>query len=268
MTDLHHDTRGAGPVLLVLPGGAGHPMGLDALADRLAGRFRVLTCDPLGLAHGRLGEPVGDQRVTDWSDGAHELLLRELPDGEGAFVLGTSSGAVAALDLLVRHPERLRHVVAHEPPCVAVLPDGERHVKAFGEVYATYRTAGLAAAGERLGAVLHDRVPEPPKEGRPLTRDEELSSPMALFLAHVLRQFTSYVPDPAALRRQAGRLTLAAGADSRGLLLDRTARCAAERAGCGFAEFPGGHLGVLEHPDAFADRLAGVLTGQRVSWNS
>jgi pimeloyl-ACP methyl ester carboxylesterase len=268
MTDLHHEARGTGPVLLVLPGGAGHPMGLDALAGRLAARFRVLTYDPLGLAHGRLGEPVADQRVTDWSEGADELLRRELPQGERAFVLGTSSGAVAALDLLARHPDRLRHVVAHEPPCVGVLPDGERHLTAFREVYETYRTAGLSAAGERLGAVLHDRVPDPPKVTQPLTREEELSNPMALFLVHVLRQFTSCAPDPAALQGHAGRLTLAAGADSRGLLLDRTARFTAERAGCGFAEFPGGHLGALEHPEAFADRLADVLTGQKVSWNS
>ena len=58
MTDLSYDIRGGGPVLLIIPGGAGHPMGLGPLTDALVDRFTVVTYDPLGLAHGRLGLPV------------------------------------------------------------------------------------------------------------------------------------------------------------------------------------------------------------------
>lgn len=35
MSDLHYDVRGSGPVLLT-PGGAGHPMGLEGVTARLA----------------------------------------------------------------------------------------------------------------------------------------------------------------------------------------------------------------------------------------
>ncbi|MFD0395193.1 hypothetical protein ACFQ3Z_35495 [Streptomyces nogalater] len=56
-----------------------------------------------------------------------------------------------------------------------------------------------------------------------------------------------------------GRLTLAAGADSRGQLLYRTAEALAGRLASAFAEFPGGHLGTLDHPVEFADRLAETL---------
>ncbi|MEV5319452.1 alpha/beta hydrolase [Streptomyces sp. NPDC052687] len=253
-----HDVRGEGPVLLVLPGGAGHPMGLGPLTGRLAERCTVVTYDPLGLAHGRLGRPVEDQRVEAWSDGAREVLDAVLPDGEAAYVLGTSSGAVAALDLLARHPRRLRHVVAHESPCVAVLPDGARQRAAFREVYGTYRAAGPAAAAARLTAVLEERAPDAVPDGRPLSPAEERSSPQALFLAHVLVPFTSYVPGLTAAST-ATRLTLAAGETSRGGLLHRTAAFLARRAGGGFAELPGGHLGALEHPVAFADRLTEIF---------
>ena len=68
MTDLHYDITGDGPVLLIVPGGAGHPMGLDAMTDALSAHFTVVTYDPLGLAHGRLGEPVADQRVQEAAD--------------------------------------------------------------------------------------------------------------------------------------------------------------------------------------------------------
>ncbi|MFF9281645.1 alpha/beta fold hydrolase [Streptomyces griseosporeus] len=270
----HYDVRGSGPVLLVLPGGAGHPMGLGPFTERLAARFTVVTYDPLGLAHGRLGLPVEDQRVERWSDGARRVLDATLPDGEQAYVVGFSSGGIAALDLLARHPQRLAHVVAHEPPCVAPLPDGERQRGRFQEVVATYRAEGPAAAARGLGAVLEGREPisagggeETVGEGRPLGRQEESNHPMALFLRHVLGPFTGYAPDRAALTapHRTARLTLAAGADSRGQLLYRTAEFLAGWAGGDFAEFPGGHVGAATHAAEFADRLAGLLSLSRLN---
>lgn len=261
MTDPHHDITGRGPVLLLLPGGAGHPMGLGPMVEALAARFTVVTYDPLGLAHGRLGEPVADQRVQDWSDGARDVLDTTLPEGGSAYVVGTSAGAVAALDLLARHPERLRHVVAHEPPCVGILPDGVRQRARFGEVCDVYRARGLAAAGALMTAVLEEREAGELPEGQPLPREEELLSPMALSLAHVLRPFTSYVPDAAPPR---ARLTVVAGADSRGQLLYRTAELLAETRQADFAEFPGGHLGTLQHPVDFAERLTRMFLGADV----
>ncbi|MFI5686638.1 alpha/beta fold hydrolase [Streptomyces sp. NPDC051636] len=223
MTEPHYDVTGSGPVLLVVPGGAGHPMGLGPVTGRLAERFTVVTYDPLGLAHGRLGQPVADQRVADWSEGAYAVLEEVLAAGESAYVLGTSSGGIAALDLLARHPERLRHVVAHEPPCVTLLPDG----------------------AEQRARLIQGMREHASPEG-----------PMAVFLAHVLGPFTSYVP---AFTTSPDRLTVAAGTGSRGEVLHGTAELVAERTGAAFTEFPGGHLGALEHPVAFADRVAETM---------
>jgi pimeloyl-ACP methyl ester carboxylesterase len=261
MTDLYYDITGHGPLLLLLPGGAGHPMGLDPATEALCRHFTVVTYDPLGLAHGRLGEPVEDQRVQDWSDGARRVLDETLPAGGTAYVFGTSAGAIAALDLAARHTERLRHVVAHEPPCVGVLPDGARQQAAFGEISDVYRAKGLAAAGALMTAVLEEREAGELPTGQPLSREEELSSPMALSLAHVLRPFTSYVPEASPSQ---GRLTVAAGADSRGQLLYRTAEFLAKDRQAGFVEFPGGHLGILQHPLDFAERLTRTLLGTGV----
>ncbi|MGW2745028.1 alpha/beta fold hydrolase [Streptomyces sp. NPDC001450] len=226
---LSYDVTGSGPVLLVVPGGAGHPMGLGPLTDRLAQRFTVVTYDPLGLAHGRLGLPVPDQRPADWSEGAHRVLEAVLPPDEQAYVFGTSSGGIAVLDLLARHPRRLAHVVAHEPPCVTVLPDGRE------------RREELIGALEGPGRL--------PAEGADAT-------PMGVFLTHVLRPFSTYVPSPTTPEH---RLTLGVGADSRGQLLSDTAELLATRLGSRLVEFPGGHLGTLDHPVEFADALADIL---------
>lgn len=228
----HYDVTGSGPVLLVVPGGAGHPMGLEPLTAALSARFTVVTYDPLGLAHGRLGLPVPEQRVEWWSEGARRVLDAVLPEGASARVLGMSSGGIAALDLLARHPRRLRHVVAHEPPVVTVLPDGAR---------------------ERRNLLR--------SLGGPPSAAGEAADPMGVFLSRVVRPFTAYAPHPDALRAHASRLTLAAGSGSRDQPPYRTAALLAERTGGGFAEFPGGHLGALDRPEAFAERLAGLLDG-------
>ncbi|GGK79335.1 GNAT family N-acetyltransferase [Streptomyces flaveus] len=254
-----YEVRGSGPVLLVIPGGAGHPMGLDGLVERLADRFTVVTYDPMGLSHGRLGEPVEDQRVEAWSDGARQVLDSVLPGSASAYVFGSSSGGIAALDLLTRHPDRVRHVVAHEPPSVTVLPNAARHWGMFEEVYEMYRAEGLQAAMVRLNAGLEDRAWEaPPSVGTsPTPASPSIpDNPMAVFVVHVLRQFTAYVPDFAALKPLSARLTLAGGHDSRGQLPHRTARMLAQRSGSDFVEFPGNHIGAVTHPVDFAERLA------------
>jgi pimeloyl-ACP methyl ester carboxylesterase len=224
MTDLHYDVTGTGPVLLIIPDGAGHPMGLGPLTERLAAHFTVVTYDPLGLAHGHMGDAFADQRVRDWSEGAHLVLEEVLAQGDSAYVFGTSAGGITALDLLARHPGRLRHVIAHEPPCVTLLPDGEQ-----------LRT-------ELIGQL---------EVGRP---DSGEATAFSVFLAHVLRQFTTFRP-PTGLPR----LTVAAGIDSRGQLLHQNAEFIAQHTGGTFAEFPGGHLGMLEHPAGFADQVVRAL---------
>ncbi|MFG2309807.1 alpha/beta fold hydrolase [Streptomyces sp. NPDC048566] len=272
----HHTTRGTGPVLLVVPGGAGHPMGLDGLTERLAERFTVVTFDPLGLSRTPLDGPVGDQRVEDWSDDAHRLLASVLPDGESAYVFGTSSGGIVALDLLARHPERLRRVVAHEPPSVAVLPDAPAQRAMIEEVDALCRTRGTAVAMARLAAGLEAGAPGSGRSpgAEPAARDGEeapaapadgpaehmADTPAGVFLAHVLRPFATRDPDLDVLRARAGRLTVGAGSTSHGQLPHRTAAALAAATAAPLLEFPGGHLGCLEHPARFADRLAEALT--------
>ncbi|SFG06868.1 alpha/beta fold hydrolase [Streptomyces mirabilis] len=271
MRDGHYDVRGSGPRLLIIPGGAGHPMGLEGAVTRLSERFTVVTYDPLGLSRGPLDGPVGDQRVQVWSDRAHQLLDSLLPDGESARVFGSSSGGIVALDLLARYPERLRRVVAHEPPSIGVLPDAARQHAMITEVYEIHRTEGVAAATARLTAGLEGRSWEPGPRPAPAAADggENTGStpesqgaqntPMDIFLGRVLRPFTSHALDLDALKALSSRLTLGAGSDSRGQLPFRTAALLAELSGGDFVEFPGGHLGVLQHPVAFADRLAEAL---------
>lgn len=258
---LRYEKRGSGPLLLLIPGGAADAGLYEGMADDLAAHYTVVGYDPRGLSRSRLHGPLTDQRVEVWSDDAYRLLGLLSPDEE-ACVLGSSSGAVVALDLLARHPGRVRRVVAHEPPLVELLADPGPHRALFADVRETFRADGVAAAMARFSAGLGERPAEratalPPEIQEMAPR---MHANLPVFLEHVLCPFSSAVPDVAALRRAAHRLVPAAGRESRGQLpLYGPVARLAELLGRELVEFPGGHVGCTEHPREFAERLLTAL---------
>ncbi|SEP94868.1 Pimeloyl-ACP methyl ester carboxylesterase [Streptomyces sp. yr375] len=266
---LRYETRGSGPVLLLIPGGAGDAGLYAGLAPEVAGRYTVVSYDPRGLSRSPLDGPAdaprADEDVRVWSDDARRLLDLLSPDEE-AVVLGCSSGAVVAVDLLARHPERLRHVVAHEPPLLELLPDPAPHRALFAEVREILHTEGAGAAMTRLGEGLADGAvrPEPaqPTQLPPGIREmaARMHANLPVFLGRMLVPFSSTVPDLDALRAVSHKLVPAAGRDSRRQLpLYGPAARLAELLGRALVEFPGGHLAAVESPKEFAARLLTVL---------
>ncbi|MEV6732607.1 MULTISPECIES: alpha/beta hydrolase [unclassified Streptomyces] len=263
---LYHEVRGSGPVLLMLPGGGGDAAVFDGVAGTLAAHYRVVTIDPRGYSRSRLDVPGPvDQRVEVQSEDAYRLLEHLTPAGEDAYVFGSSSGAIVALDLLARHPERLRLVVADQPPCAALLPDPvERGF--FEEVYEVFRADGLAAAARHFVAGIGGTLkPMPDPAGLPPRAAEmigRLNANFPVFMEHELRQFTSYVPDEAALAAVYDRLVLAAGLETRRHLPYRPAAALADRLGGKVTELPGGHSGYTDAPEEFGQRLLEVLSSR------
>jgi pimeloyl-ACP methyl ester carboxylesterase len=256
---LYYEVQGAGPVLLLLPGGGGDAAIFDVIAAPLAERFTVVAVDPRGYSHSVLDGPPVEQRVGVQSDDAFRLLDAVVPAGERAYVFGGSSGAIVALDLLARHPDRLERVVAHEPPCFAILPDADEQLAFVEEVYELFRRDGLGPAVARFldgigGSLkpLPDPAALPPRAAEMMAR---LAANAPLMFAHELRSFTSYVPDVAALSAVSDRLVLAAGEESRGHLPHRPAAVLADQLGIKLTEFPGGHSGFTDAPGPFVAQL-------------
>ncbi|WP_030546276.1 alpha/beta fold hydrolase [Streptomyces albus] len=261
---LHYEERGSGPVLLLIPGGAADAGLYAGTAGGLAAAgYTVVAYDPRGLSRSTLDGPLTDQRVKDWADDAHALLELHSP-GEPAYVFGSSSGAIVALDLLARYPERLRRVVAHEPPLLEVLDDPAPHRALFAEVREVFRTEGAGAAMTRFAEGLGGQreEAEAATELAPEIREmaPRMHANLPVFLEHMLYPFATTPPDIAALRRAADRLVLAVGRDSREQVpLSGPATRLARLLGTDVAEFPGGHLGITEHPKEFAQRLLALL---------
>ncbi|WP_432890343.1 alpha/beta fold hydrolase [Kribbella sp. CA-245084] len=114
---------GSGPILLLL-GGAAEGGGLGVLRDLLEPSYTVITYDRRGLGESTVDAPDAPVEVADDADDAAAVLAAITP--EPAYVASTSNGAVQALELALRHPNRIRTLLAHEPPLPHLLPPPQR----------------------------------------------------------------------------------------------------------------------------------------------
>ncbi|MGG7570636.1 alpha/beta fold hydrolase [Streptomyces sirii] len=257
---LHYEVRGKGPLLLLIPGGAGGAAAFDGVADDLAAAYTVATYDPRGMSRSTLDDPEAEQRVAEHADDALRLLDLLSPE-EPARVFGMSAGAIAALGLLTARPERVERVVAHEPPLVEVLPDAAEHRALPERVREVFRTQGLMPAMAEFAAGLakggEAAVPKAAMELPPqaAARAERTMANLPYFVERIVPSFMLYAADLHRLEALVDRLVLAGGQDSHGELPYRSAASLAQRLGTEFLHFPGGHTGLTTHPAEFGTAL-------------
>ena len=255
---LYYKTQGHGPLFLLLPGGDGDADASDALAAGLTDHFTVVSYDRRGLARSPLDDPDAQLDLSTHSDDAARLIAAV--SDQPAVVFGTSLGALLGLDLLSRHPERVRLLVAHEPPATELLVEPERSRAANGqaEVEAAYRSGGVPEAMRRFVALaglrFDDREPE---VTLPEAKPERLAN-LEFFLAHDAPAVRRYRLDLTALALLADRVVPAAGRNT-----ETFPRHCAEALAAALlrplVEFPGGHNGSVMRPREFSARLLQVV---------
>jgi pimeloyl-ACP methyl ester carboxylesterase len=257
-------TRGSGPVLLILQGGAGDADGSDALAGALADRFTVVAYDRRGLSRSPVADPARQPGIAVHSDDASRLL--SALTGRPAFVFGSSIGALIGLDLAIAHPEQVRLLVAHEAAVAALLDEPARsQLQAMhDDVDDTFRREGLLPAMRKLLAIAggfgDDPEPEIPRVIPAGERAAQHAANMQFFLAHDAPAAHRYQPDPTALMAAAASIIPAAGELSKGSFPHRCALALAQQLSRSLTEFPGGHSGYAQRPRAFAEALRKTLT--------
>ncbi|MGY1625258.1 alpha/beta fold hydrolase [Geodermatophilus sp. SYSU D00965] len=268
---LTYDVRpGPGPVLLMV----GSPMGAAGFGT-LAGYFpdrTVVTYDPRGVERSRRTDGADRSTPEEHADDLSRLITAL--DAGPVDVFGSSGGAVNALVLVARHPEQVRTLVAHEPPAIVALPDGETALAATRHVDGTYRRSGFGAGMAEFIRLVGHRGPvpadwaatpaDPAAFGLPTEDDGSRDD---VLLGQNLISCTTHEHDFAALRAASTRIVVAVGAGSEGQLARRGGEAVAERIGVEPVEFPGDHGGFLGgeygqtgEPEAFAAALRRVLT--------
>jgi pimeloyl-ACP methyl ester carboxylesterase len=260
---LHYEVAGAGPVLLLIPGGTADATDFARIVAPLAERYTVASFDPRGMSRSRPTDPEQELSVEVLADDAHRLLAAI--SAEPAFVFGSSGGGVIGLALAERHPEQVRVLVAHEPPLVTVLPRSDPRRASGQEISDTYREAGAGAAIQTFIAVTglggsgarHD--PSPELREAMTQRLARMQQNVEFFLSRYLLPITGYLPDAAALQEGSPRVVVGVGETSGGQLAHDTALALADVLGTPAIVFPGDHSGYFIEPTAFAGRLDEVL---------
>jgi pimeloyl-ACP methyl ester carboxylesterase len=251
--------RGKGPLLLMLAGGHGDADTTDAVCEQLVNHYTVVTYDRRGLSRSTVNASAGLPAVATHSGDVHDVLAALTT--EPSFVFGSSIGALIGLDLVTRHPEQVRVLVAHEPPAWELLPDAERDraIRSLEDIVETFRREGTNAAFQKFAtfaAVDHaDREPDVllPQP------TPQIEANIHFFFANDALGVNDYRLDIAALRATPTRIVTAGGRSSRESLPHQCIEGLAAKLGTTLLEFPGNHMGWLLRPKEFAAKLLQVL---------
>ena len=269
--DVRRNESSTHPVLLMI----GSPMGaagFGALSEHFTDRT-VVTYDPRMSDRSKRTDGATQTTVEEQADDVHRLI--SALDAGPVDLFASSGGAVNALDLVAKHPEQVRTLVAHEPPDAAVLPDADAALAAARDIHETYMRSGrgpgmakfmaLTSLKGEIPADFADRpAPDPAMFGMPTEDDGSRDDPL---IGHTIIPITSYLPDFEALKAAPTRIVMAAGAESKGEMAHRGAFAVAERLGMEPVIFPshhggflGGEYGWAGDPDGFAAVLREVLS--------
>ncbi|GHO48072.1 alpha/beta fold hydrolase [Ktedonospora formicarum] len=248
---LYYEARGSGPVLFIIAGGSGDAESFQAAGSFLEPHFTILSYDRRGYARSPLGQPgeVPIVSIETQSDDAHRLLAALTT--EPAYVFGSSLGALIGLDLVMRHQEQIRLLVAHEPPLRKFLEEEPSRGLRPRRNETPEQTIQRFAASLGLDrSLVHDES----GQARAMAPERKRQN-AAFFIYHEAQAVNSYELDLDGLRHVKDKILFGGGAEGREYFPYRGARKAAEVLDVPFVEFPGKHGGYGEYPAPFAEKL-------------
>jgi clorobiocin biosynthesis protein CloN7 len=100
-----------------------------------------------GISRSTVDDPDEDAAPELIADDVHRVL--SAVTAEPASVFGSSGGAVTGIAIALRHPERVRTLVVHEPSLVELLPDAPQLRDAVDAIPRSLRTEGRERRGRR-----------------------------------------------------------------------------------------------------------------------
>jgi len=250
--ELYVELRGSGPAVLLVAGAAGDGGQYAGLVAELSTDHTVVTYDRRGNSRSPRPKGWSGTSVDEQADDAAALCdALGLPP---AVVYGNSTGAMIALDLMLRHPDRVAAAILHEPALMSVL---EQPDEALGAVQPVIG-AGMASGGLRggtdaflrfAGGPAYDTIDE-------ATRERMLGNGETLF-EYEFGSFASWRPDHTALASARTPVIVASATETAPFFVE-AANWLATQLGAQPTKVPGGHMAFLDYPAAIADVIRGA----------
>lgn len=256
---LYYETRGSGPLLLMVPGANGDADGFKAVAEHLAAHCTVVTYDRRGFSRSQLDGPQDDDHRLETDADDVRRLIEHVSDAP-ATLYGSSSGGIVALAVLTRHPTVVDTLVPFEPPAMRVLPDGQKWLDFFFGIYDRYRDFGIEPALKEFREQLFaesDR--QAMARAREAKSGEYARANATYWFEQELRQYPAVALDLDALKAHADRIVPVAGRESRRYPCYEVSRELGKQLGRDVIDLPGGHVGHVTQPAEFATSLFRLL---------
>ena len=248
------------PVVVLLHGALGCGEDWGAVEAALAPTCRVFVPDLLG---GEAGLPVHDPLRYGVGDEAESMLMRigaRVPPHARVHLVGHDYGAVVALEMARRHPERIASLVLHEPTRFDLLVEGfdRDFVASLQRPVELLVARGLVAGAARM---YHDFWHGPGKfDALDECRRDRLSA-LAAKLVLELRAMTEPPAGPMGEAASRVRTTLVAGTQSFQITRRMVERLAGQLRNASLTWIDGDHLSPLTEPEKFVAVLRRVLPG-------
>jgi pimeloyl-ACP methyl ester carboxylesterase len=254
--ELFVQVRGDGRPILLVPGAGGDAAQFDGLVDALGGQWTVVTYDR--RANSRSPRPHGwtSTTIEEQADDVGALLRAlGLPP---SVVVGTSLGALIALSAALRHPDRVAHLVLHEPALTAVLADPAGMLAAVQPVI----NDGMSRGGMAGGADAFFRFADA-RGYAALPEDVRgrMCGNAAVLFESELAAFSSWAPDPDQVSALAMPLSLLVAEDGSAPAFREAAEWIGDRTSTAVGIAPGGHLGFIDRPAPFAAAVNRCVPG-------
>jgi len=263
--ELYYEVRGTGQTLLMIPGGGGDGRMYSLVANILSNEYKVITYDRRANSRSSANEP----RNFEISQESRDAVAVLQATGEtSAFVFGSSSGAVIALDMAKTQPQAVKAIVAHEPPITGVHPNARKWQRFFARVYGmAYSLSPMIAMiyfvlgvglplrpGVRADASKKQLQENRARGARPMNMAD-------FFTKQELLPVTNYIPAPEIIKKNGVKVFLAAGQESldKKRFYAQTAPILAQMLGCEMIMFPGHHVSYIDAPDEWAATLCNIL---------
>lgn len=220
------------------------------MAEHLAAHYTVVTYDRRGFSRSYVDGPQDDEhRLETDADDVRRLI--EHLSREPATVFGSSSRGIVALQVLT--------LVPFEPPAVRQLPDGQRWVNFFFEVYDLYRHSGMEPALQQFRERTFAESDRQLMARAIDLKNGEIRANAIYWFERELRQYPAVDLDLDALTAHAERIVLGVGRESRGYPCYEATVALGKKLGRDVIELPGGHAGYVAHPAEFARELLEAL---------
>jgi pimeloyl-ACP methyl ester carboxylesterase len=261
--EIYYQCRGQGPPLLMISGGLGDAGIYSFVADILADEFRVITYDRRGHSRSSRHDP---QNFEVGQQGRDAVAVLRAAGEKSAIVFGSSGGALFALEMAKSQPQDVKAVIAHEPPAVRVLPDADKWLKFFAQLYLTTLNDMQKASRDFAAAIAVPAITPDPEilrsdEPQKIQERQRKNSSPEFSMRYEILPCSSYQPDVSAIKKNGVKVFLGIGKLTRdaGTFYGRTAPILAKRPDCEMMTFPGHHWSYGIKPREWAATLRGLL---------